>query len=111
MAMSVFRDDIDTEDKGLIQLKYHHNRINGSDLWVGLGMTIYSPEVWRQLLQSKPELVEIGVFLVDPPSEITLEENGKPIGIRFHISHNFEGNEWSFKERLDQAPNNYTVST
>lgn len=105
------RTDISGGDEALIQLKYYHRRIDGSDLWVSLGATINSPATWRRLLQYKPEIVEIGVFPADPPTDI-IEENGKPIRVAFYISHTSKGdkdngfvNEW-----LDPAPNTYVVS-
>ena len=105
------RTDISGGDEALIQLKYYHRRIDGSDLWVSLEATINSPATWRRLLQYKPEIVEIGIFPPDPPTDI-IEENGKPIRVAFYISHTSKGdkdngfvNEW-----LDPAPNTYVVS-
>jgi len=111
VAFSMFHAAIDAEEDASIQLKYHHNRINGSDLWVSLGATVNSPAAWRRLLQNKPEIVEIGIFLVETPTETVVKQIYESTKIRFYISKTSKGDTGAFKGSLDTTPKDYTVST
>jgi len=102
---------IDAEEDVSIQLKYHHNRINGSDLWVSLGATVNSLAAWRRLLQNKPEIVEIGIFLVKNLTETIIKQIYESTKIRFYISKTSKGHTGAFKGSLDTTPKDYTVST